>query len=147
MHRALGGALTSRVHWRSLGRSLLANAMRVRRSWCCSRVGAAQAASVLTGTLLQIKNKIFLGFVRYAAITPRIQLWKRHCCASPEQHFRTKASGVGVVRARPPHNNPCSRKILPLGLKKEQTFKSKMWINMLLRFCRPKYNIVIQYCQ
>jgi len=31
MHRALGGAPVSPVQWRSLGRSLLANAVRVRR--------------------------------------------------------------------------------------------------------------------
>jgi hypothetical protein len=31
MHRALGGAPTLSGQWRSLGRSLLANAMRVRR--------------------------------------------------------------------------------------------------------------------
>jgi len=31
MPRALGGAPILSVHWRSLGRSLLANAMRVRR--------------------------------------------------------------------------------------------------------------------
>jgi len=38
------------------------------------------------------------------------QLWLRpgaggrsHSCASPEQHFKAKAFGAGVVRARPPH--------------------------------------------
>jgi len=59
MHRALGGAPTLSVQWRSLGRSLLANAMRVRRSWCCSRVGGGCNTSVLIGTLLPAKNKFF----------------------------------------------------------------------------------------
>jgi hypothetical protein len=40
---------------------------RVRRSWCCSRVGAAASRSVLTGKLLHAKKQKFQRFVRYAA--------------------------------------------------------------------------------
>ena len=56
MHRALGGAPTFSVQWRSLGRSLLANAMRGRRSCGLRRVGAAQATASSPDTLLQEKN-------------------------------------------------------------------------------------------
>jgi len=59
MHRALGGAPTLSVQWRSLGRSLLANAVRVRRSCGLRRVGAAQATASSPDMLLQAKNKIF----------------------------------------------------------------------------------------
>jgi len=59
MHRALGGAPTSRVHWRSLGRSLLANAMRVRRSCGLRRVGAAQATASSPAHYYKQKNKFF----------------------------------------------------------------------------------------
>jgi len=46
--------------WRSLGRSLRGNAMRVRRSCGLRRVRAAQATASSPDTLLQEKNN-FLG--------------------------------------------------------------------------------------
>jgi len=58
MPRALGGAPTLSGQWRSLGRSLRGNAMRVRRSCGLRRVGAAQATAS-EPTLYSKKKIIF----------------------------------------------------------------------------------------
>ena len=72
MHRALGGAPTSRVHrapslglgvtWRSLGRSLRANAMRVRRGLASGKAKLKNSVPAAASSLqpeLHLKNKIF----------------------------------------------------------------------------------------
>jgi len=63
MHRALGGAPVARVQRRSLGRSLRANAMRVRRGSPLYRKKKIYGRGVRPrySQLLYIKTKIFLG--------------------------------------------------------------------------------------
>ncbi|HHT9138309.1 MAG TPA: hypothetical protein ACFYEK_13840, partial [Candidatus Wunengus sp. YC60] len=57
MHRALGGAPVSRVHWRSL----LANTLRVRRGLASGKNSelAVPAASVRATTTKTLKTKFF----------------------------------------------------------------------------------------
>ena len=60
MHRALGGAPTFSVQWRSLGRSLRGNAVRVRRVRRSTTIKKSTvAACVLASLSLHLKNKFF----------------------------------------------------------------------------------------
>ena len=63
MHRALGGAPVSRVQWRSLGRSLLAN-VSACAAWLAALQQEKNSRSRRASSLqlsLHLKNKIFLG--------------------------------------------------------------------------------------
>jgi len=94
MHRALGGASTSRGQWRSLGRSLLANAMRVRRSWCCGRVGAAATPASSPDTFLQAKNKIFREVRPLSRLLRSKSPYGAGCCASPVQCLKIQRQNL-----------------------------------------------------
>ncbi len=101
MPRALGGAPALSVQWRSLGRSLLGNAVRVRRSCGLRRVGAAQATASSPDMLLQSKNSIFLEVRPLSRLLRSKSPYRAGCCAFPDKHFKAK-TWAGVVRARPP---------------------------------------------
>ena len=128
MHRALGGAPVSREHWRSLGRSLRANAKRVRRSCGLRRVGAAQATASSPDTLLQAKTKFFLGVRPHPAFYALKAPTGRDAAPLPVNTLKQK-HGAGVVRARPPHNYRCLRQNLVRAnfavLLKERTKNQK----------------------
>jgi hypothetical protein len=69
----------------------------------CSRVRAAASHSVLTSSYLQKENKFLKsGFVRSPAYNKLKTSMKAGGKASHVQCFKTKTSGAGVVRARPP---------------------------------------------
>jgi hypothetical protein len=68
MHRALGGASTSRVQWRSLGRSLRANFNACAAQLVLQPGGGRLQHQRPHWHVITSKKQIFLGFVRYAAI-------------------------------------------------------------------------------
>jgi hypothetical protein len=69
----------------------------------CSRVRAAASHSVLTSSYLQKENKFLKSvFVRSPAYNKLKTSMKAGGKASHVQCFKTKTSGAGVVRARPP---------------------------------------------
>jgi hypothetical protein len=92
MPRALGGAPTLSVHWRSLGRSLRGNVNACAAQLVLRPGGCGRNTSVLIGTLLATKNKIFRGS---SAMPQSIQKEYRGAayCASPDQHFKAKPLG------------------------------------------------------
>jgi len=104
---------TSRPCWgkASFGARLAARFVlllrRVRRGVASGKAklkNSVPAAASSLQLFYILKTKIFLGkkLGRYAAINKRKTL-DASCPASCGQCFKTKTSGAGVVRARPPH--------------------------------------------
>ena len=138
MHRALEGAPTLSGHQsallgqgllrRSLGRSLRGNAMRVRRSWCCGRVGAAATPASSPDTLLQAKNKRGSSSSR---LLRSKSPYGAGCCASPDKHFKAKAWGGRGAGTPAPQ--------LRLALKEQKTDISRTDFSM------KRISLVIKY--
>ena len=113
MHRSapVGRGLTGR----SLGRSLRANAMRVRRGrrMAGTSLVATPSARVLASLSLHLKNKIFLGKKLGRSALSYTKNYKDG--AMPRllrAVLQNQITGAGVVRARLPHNYACLRQNL-----------------------------------
>jgi hypothetical protein len=104
MHRALGGAPALSAQWRSLGRSLPANAARVRRGSPLYNNKKIHGRGVRPrfSQLLQPKNKIFIGkklgrFPLYNKKRARVA----GCPASCGQCVKTRWGGRGAGTPAP----------------------------------------------
>jgi len=111
MPRALGGAPTLSVQWRSLGRSLLAFVYACAVQLWLAPGGGGASHSVLTGTLLQTKEQNFLEVRPHPALNHLRSPYGAGCCASPGQHFKTKTLGRAWCGHARPTATPVAGKI------------------------------------
>jgi len=67
--------------------------MRVRRSWCCSRVGAAAAPASSPTSYYKQKTKVYKGSSAMPLLLPKISLWTRHAAPLANKAWEARAEG------------------------------------------------------